>query len=389
MSTYEEMLMALLANPPDPNEPLPTANRRETMYGTTLSFLIVSWMAVLFRLWVRLKIVREPGWDDLFVVLAAMCNTAASACVCLTVNHGLGRHMLYLSPGDLKKYLLFFYLENSLYLTETALIKISLLLQFLRIFKAGAMRWICLTLLVLVSLWGLGFAFIGWFPCFPVRGAWERTIGAKCYGYGLGDVREFVAIFKAHSASNMAFDLIIFMIPLILYTTPNLKFRNLVAMTGMFALGALVVSMSIWRLYQISLNQAGTYPYVDFTWWSPLMIIPSCLEIDLAIICASIPIFWPVIEKSLSAIFVSYEVNVSEERVVDDYGLAYELEYTKTGPSERTKSTSGTSIEALTREDKAKLQAYSVGNDPLSEEAQNGFGFQANVETKPKPKWEL
>jgi hypothetical protein len=25
---------------------------------------------VLFRLWVRVKVVREPGWDDVFVLLA-------------------------------------------------------------------------------------------------------------------------------------------------------------------------------------------------------------------------------------------------------------------------------------------------------------------------------
>jgi hypothetical protein len=133
----------------------------------------------------------------------------------------------------------YFYVGHGLYLTETALIKISLLLQFLRIFKAGAMHRTCLILLVLVSLWGLAFFIVGWFPCFPVRGMWDRTIGAKCYGFGLGDVQEFVTMFKVHSASNMAFDLAVFLTPLILFSTPNLKPKNLVAMTGVFAVGAL------------------------------------------------------------------------------------------------------------------------------------------------------
>jgi|TARA_R110002003_G_scaffold52_16_gene4457 hypothetical protein len=120
------------------------------------------------------------------------------------------------------------------------------------------------------------------------------------------------------------------------------------------------------------------------------MIILSCLEIDLAVICASMPIFWPIIEKSLAAIFVSYEVNVTEERIDDDYGLSYELEHTKTRRSGSMRSASGTSVEALTREDdETKMPKYSVGIDPLSEDARNGAGFQANVETRPKPKWEL
>ena len=47
-----------------------------------------------------------------------------------------------------------FYIENALYVTQTSIIKISLLLQYLRIFKAGTMRWICISLLTIITLWG-------------------------------------------------------------------------------------------------------------------------------------------------------------------------------------------------------------------------------------------
>lgn len=50
-------------------------------------------------------------------------------------------------------------------MTESAFIKISLLLQYLRIFKAGAMRWVCIILIILVAMWGIGFSFSGWFSC--------------------------------------------------------------------------------------------------------------------------------------------------------------------------------------------------------------------------------
>jgi hypothetical protein len=130
-----------------------------------------------------------------------------------------------------------------LYITNTAVIKISLLLQFLRIFKAGYMRMICLGLIGLVSVWGLGFAFAGWFPCFPVRGYWDRTVAAKCYGFGFGDIghdtNEFVAMYRAHSASNMVLDVSIFLTPLILFGRPNLKMKSLLSMAGIFALGGM------------------------------------------------------------------------------------------------------------------------------------------------------
>lgn len=120
------------------------------------------------------------------------------------------------------------------------------------------------------------------------------------------------------------------------------------------------------------------------------MILLSCLEIDLAIMCASMPIFWPIIEKSFTAIFVQYEVNVTEERVNDEYGLAYELEHSKSRREGSLRSMSGTSVEELTGKnepDASKAPKYSVGLDPLGDEVRNVY--QTSVQTKPKRKWEI
>jgi hypothetical protein len=116
----------------------------------------------------------------------------------------------------------------------------------------------------------------------------------------------------------------------------------------------------------------------------------SCLEIDLAIICASMPIFWPIIEKSLSAIFVSYEVQVVEERI-NDYGLAYELEHMKGEDRPCSIKSSGTSTQELTNEDEEahpRRQVFTVGVDPLNEE-QKGSGLSTNVQSTGQPKWQL
>jgi hypothetical protein len=99
------------------------------------------------------------------------------------------------------------------------------------------MRWTCIVLLVIVSLWGLAFSFVGWFPCFPVRGAWQREIGAKCYGFGLGRVEEFITMFRVHSATNMVLDVAIFLTPMVIFKTPKLKVKNILAMAGVFTFG--------------------------------------------------------------------------------------------------------------------------------------------------------
>jgi hypothetical protein len=131
-----------------------------------------------------------------------------------------------------------FWLAHSVYLTETTVIKVSLLVQYLRIFKAGRMRWLCLGLAGLITLWGLAFSFIGWFPCFPVRAMWDRTGTFKCYGFGYSDRASFIAMFQIHSATNMVFDLAVFVIPLVLFRAPNLKGKNFLALAGIFSIGA-------------------------------------------------------------------------------------------------------------------------------------------------------
>jgi hypothetical protein len=109
------------------------------------------------------------------------------------------------------------------------------------------MRWVCIGLLVAVGLWGLTFSFMAWFPCFPVKAYWDRTTRAtnysskpdyKCYGFGFAEDTSFVATYKAHSTSNMMFDVLIFLAPMVLFRTPNLKFKNIVAMAGVFTFGA-------------------------------------------------------------------------------------------------------------------------------------------------------
>jgi hypothetical protein len=122
---------------------------------------------------------------------------------------------------------------------QTTVVKLSLLVQFLRIFKAGKMRWVCIGLITIVSLWGLAFTLMGWFPCFPIRGAWDRSIGAKCYGFGYDNTAEFVSLFKAHSATNMVLDICVFLTPMIIFKTPKLKTKSLLALSGVFTFGGM------------------------------------------------------------------------------------------------------------------------------------------------------
>lgn len=72
--------------------------------------------------------------------------------------------------------------------------------------------------------------------------------------------------------------------------------------------------MSVWRLQAIVENRATTSPTFDPTWYGPTPIMLSSLEIYLSAICASLPVFWPVIKKTLGPyIMVTHEVQIVRE----------------------------------------------------------------------------
>jgi len=151
---------------------------------------------------------------------------------------GFGQHILYL-VGDIEPTMIWFYISNGAYTTTTIVIKLSLLFQYLRLFREGYRRISTLVLLAAVTLWGLAFIFMAWFPCFPVSGFWDKTMvpQAKCYGFGFRTVPEVKGTLFAFAGTNMGLDIAILLLPLTEYFRPGLKQRQVFAMTGLFALG--------------------------------------------------------------------------------------------------------------------------------------------------------
>jgi hypothetical protein len=216
---------------------------------------------------------------------------------------------------------------NNTYLCSTTLIKLSLLFQYLRVFGAGVLRYICIGFIIFTSIWGFTYSFFGWFPCFPVKGQWNRMIPAKCYLFGSKSPQMFASAYESHTAINMLLDLSILFIAMSIFKIVDLKKREFIALIALFNIGALLGAISIWRLVTIVRHRAGTYPILDFTWYAPISIILSALEVQIAIVLASIPIFWPVlVELGFGKILVVREIQVqTEHRQSDDNSSDYEV----------------------------------------------------------------
>ncbi|KAI0130512.1 hypothetical protein BJ170DRAFT_317134 [Xylariales sp. AK1849] len=304
------------------HDPKPIANNRGIIIGVTTTCVILSWSCGFFRLYTRYFVIYSPGWDDFFLALVLITGLMGALSMGILTDHGLGDHFVYLSVAQMEGYLKGFYVANISYVMSTAFIKISLLLQYLRVFEERALRTTCITILVLVSLWGLTFTILAFVPCVPVYDYWDLLSGADktCFGYGATTRNKFTQIYISHAGFNLTFDVLVLSLPMFLLRRETTT-RALSGLVSLLLMGCLVVSVSIWRLATLVEHQATTYPTFDPTWYSPISSILSAVEVDIASICASVPVFWPVLTNSLGEIFVTKEIQVIHEDRVDMFEL--------------------------------------------------------------------
>lgn len=72
--------------------------------------------------------------------------------------------------------------------------------------------------------------------------------------------------------------------------------------------------LSIFRLVSIVSTRATTWPTFDPSWYGAVPIVLTALEVDIATIAASIPVFWPVLRNlDLNQILITREVKVTLE----------------------------------------------------------------------------
>jgi len=233
--------------------------------------------------------------------------------MCLSTKFGMGQHIYLLTPVDLRKYLICHWLIGVSYVSSTAYIKISLLLQYMRVFDKGSKTYrFSQFMLVLIGLWGFSFIFMGWFACFPSPAAFWDGTNKGCYASYSPIPSVVIKTIEGHSGANVIFDLIVLAIPfrLLFLDDAPLQKKGLMALLLM---GFLTVGFSIWRLQNIVATQAGFFPTPDPTWNVPTPFLVSFCEVGVASICACTPFFWPLITQQWDKIFVTYEFKVSSE----------------------------------------------------------------------------
>ncbi|KAK7185407.1 hypothetical protein DPSP01_001972 [Paraphaeosphaeria sporulosa] len=275
--------------PTEEQAKLAKENRSFEIIVIVSSFTIFAMIAVGLRLFTRLKITKMFGQEDVFIIFAMASAIALGGFQIKEAAWGNGRHQLFMDQTATEWMLIYLYCSIPTYNIALFFVRISILLQYRRIFVFSRGVWSANTFLMGVSAaFALESVFVGVFQCVPIDAFWDtkKMPAARCINV--------IAWYYANAGLNVAVDLLIAVLPVRAIWRLHIPAKQKVAVQLILTMGWVICIVSILRLH--SLIVLGKHPE-DISWHGAAPAYFSAIEVNLGIVCASLPALKPLIAR--------------------------------------------------------------------------------------------
>lgn len=257
-----------------------------------LAFTLVSGVVVFLRMFTRLVMTKGAGFEDICIVMAMLLSIALAVLSSLQVMNGLGEHSSSLQDGELETLLKAHWVSVWFYNLALTITKVAILTQYLRIFPIRRFSQACYGVLGFVICYGIWAVFSSLLICAPIAFTWNKSVpGGHCMNE--------LAVWVTNAGVNIAEDLVIFAMPLVVVRSLQIPKSQKKGLVFMFALGASVTLVSVVRLY--SLDDIANSNDVSFD--NIAHVTLSAVEVNVGIICACLPAMRPLLARSMPQYF--------------------------------------------------------------------------------------
>ncbi|ESZ98065.1 hypothetical protein SBOR_1596 [Sclerotinia borealis F-4128] len=252
-------------------------------------FLVVALsatLAVTLR-FVSRTFIKSFGADDWLILAALPLGWGMAICTIIAVHYGLGQHALSVPPENLVPFIKVYFASEVIWACSMGLIKISILLLYVRIF--GSLRYFR------ILAYGFGGFTFAWavmvvivctFQCLPVAYQWDKTIeGGKCIDSWL--------FFTIGSSFDVLVDLALLILPIPAVWNLQLSVLQKLSVIAIFCLGSLTCVFSLIRLVAVAQDKNDPDP----TFSLGIVAIWSTAEPCLGIVSTCLPTYKPIIIK--------------------------------------------------------------------------------------------
>ncbi|KAF2998313.1 hypothetical protein E8E13_007683 [Curvularia kusanoi] len=343
-----------------PTDPGPTAEYLAANKGPqTLVFVILfpalALLVVTLRLYTRIRIIRKPSLEDFAIALATIkkvFSIAWSVCQIIQIYHGLGRHVEAVTYDNVVTSLKALYASIVFYVFGLTLTKVSILWQYLRIATERPVRvfcWISIWFTLAVSVEAL---VAGLLQCNPVAKFWDQRTPGKCISVSV--------LYFTNAAINIAQDTSLVVVPFFMLRQLVMPRKEKISLMIILGLGGVAAVASICRLHAVYVLVHSD----DITWDNPSLVIWTNIELNVGILCASLPALRAFFIRIWPRVFLSSYASrqAATEPNKGTKGRYYEME----GSIMVKKSVVIESTKTLREEDKSSSPSPSQQKRPES-----------------------
>ncbi|OCK74500.1 hypothetical protein K432DRAFT_409804 [Lepidopterella palustris CBS 459.81] len=261
------------------------ARNRLEIIAVTTAMCIVGTIAIILRIFSRYFIVRNPGKDDWSMVVAWVISLGYYTETLVDWKLGLGMRSTMLRLEDMIAIMKSSLAIELTYYVAVYFIKSSIILLYLRFATQKRFRILCEATIALLSIYTLICVVVIILQCRPVAKLWDvtGTLPATCINSGL--------FFLITASFNLASDIWVTILPIKTLIGIQSPMREKVALIFVFAMGTFSCVAAMIRLKALVNFTHSKDVFFDTV---PLDIWSS-IEINVAILCSSMPSLKPLL----------------------------------------------------------------------------------------------
>ncbi|KAI1104672.1 hypothetical protein F4804DRAFT_332081 [Jackrogersella minutella] len=283
-----------IASRPIPNHVNPkTRGNIGEVVGLLLAGLVTVTLAI--RLYVRKWLTRRLALDDVFILLAYLPTIAYTIIGIISEDRlHWNRHTWDLEISSLAPGLKLIFANGMLFVLATSFTKLSILTIPYRLTTASKDRKMTIAVSISMAFIGLScfaFVMVNIFQCTPLSHFWETTKPGYCIDQN--------AHMRVVNIFDTMTDWLVVLLPLKVALGLNLPAKQISMLMFLFGVGVLASLAGIARSYFAWMLIPGHDP----VWHAWSVWFCSTLELNLGIICASIPATKPFFASYLPNVF--------------------------------------------------------------------------------------
>ncbi|KAE8154456.1 hypothetical protein BDV25DRAFT_135890 [Aspergillus avenaceus] len=225
---------------------------------------------------------------DAFLGLGLLLSYGITITTVIAAVDGVGVDISHLPPKTARRVTLLFWITQKFWPPTQVCVKVSIIILLRRLLgTVEKVRSLTVSLLVFTVVWGLTALFSNIFQCWPPQYFWNKQMEGYC-------IRSQKALFMAMGSLSLLEDVVLLATPIVIVWRLQMAMQKKLLVTGLFSLGAVVCVFSLMRLVEFRDYQTG-----NLTATGTRERVWTLLEIDLAIVCASIVLMPPLIRHCL------------------------------------------------------------------------------------------